>query len=161
MVTLLRLPELLLAPVSLLLIPLCCGRLCGGGWLRCLPCGCLSSHHGDGRWLVFCTGGCGADRVHASNCQLHTYFPASPTNSVSYHCGRPSTPRTIIPTVICTHTFQRPPPTQYPTIVEDPQHRAPSFQMSLAHQARSTVCDCCIPHHIPISGDANHITISH
>jgi hypothetical protein len=31
----------------------------------------------------------------------------------------------------------------------------------LAHKARSTVCDCCIPPHILISGDANHITISH
>jgi hypothetical protein len=30
----------------------------------------------------------------------------------------------------------------------------------LAHQARLTVCDCCIPPHILISGDANHITIS-
>jgi hypothetical protein len=30
----------------------------------------------------------------------------------------------------------------------------------LAHQARSTVCDCCIPPHITISGDANHITIT-
>jgi hypothetical protein len=55
------------------------------------------------------------------------------TTSVSYHCGRPSTPYTIIPTVICTHIVQRSPPTQYPTIVEDPQHRAPSFQLSFAN----------------------------
>jgi hypothetical protein len=70
---------------------------------------------------------------HHSNCHLHTYVPASTPNSVYYHCGRPSTPCTIIPTVICTHTFQCPPPTQYTTIVEDPQHRTPSFYLSFAH----------------------------
>jgi hypothetical protein len=68
-----------------------------------------------------------------SNCHLHTYVPASTPNSVYYHCGRPSTPCTIIPPVICTHILQRPPPTQYTTIVEDPQHRTPSFHQSFAH----------------------------
>jgi hypothetical protein len=39
---------------------------------------------------------------------LHIYFPALTTTSVSYHCGRPSTPCTIIPAVTCTHIHQRP-----------------------------------------------------
>jgi hypothetical protein len=60
---------------------------------------------------------------HHSTSHLHTYFAASTPNSVYYHCGRPSTPYTIIPPVICTHNFQRPPPTQYPTMLENPQHR--------------------------------------
>jgi hypothetical protein len=68
------------------------------------------------------------------NTNISTGVSAPPyTNSVSYNCGIPSTPCTIIPTVICTHTFQRPPPTQYTTIVEDPQHRTPPVHQSFAH----------------------------
>jgi hypothetical protein len=95
---------------------------------------------------------------HHPTCHLHTYFPASTTNSVSYHCGRPSIRYTIIPTVICTHIFQRPPPTPYPTIAETPQpidrperhqqrhrHATPSPR---ATPTASQVCNPVTQHHI-------------